>query len=114
MFLCRLIKNPKFDEVWATAMMQIRDRIGCLTPVCIAVFCRAGEKRSVSIAWLISNVLRRLNWTEVDATSHLCSRFWGRKTCGGTNCKECDTQSREHSRLVESLVDRTRTILEQS
>ena len=80
------------------------ESVGGVTPIDIVVFCRAGEKRSVSIAWLLSECLRRhAGWEEVEPIDPLCSCFWVRKTCGGVNCQECNLASGRHLELVEKL-----------
>ena len=85
-------------------MEEIDRAAGGLTPVNIAVYCRAGEKRSVSIAWLLSESLRQHGgWTEVEPIDHLCEEFWGRKTCAGRGCQECNIHSEAHERLVARM-----------
>ena len=99
-----LIANPEFTGFWNAALVDIfKTQAGGVTPVNIAVFCRAGEKRSVSIAWLLSECLKMHGFSEVEEPVHLCNRFWGRKTCGGRNFPECDRDSAEHRAVIASL-----------
>ena len=101
----RLINDePTFSTMWRRAMEEIDRAAGGLTPVNIAVYCRAGEKRSVSIAWLLNESLRQHGgWTEVEPIDHLCEEFWGRKTCAGRGCQECNIHSEAHERLVARM-----------
>ena len=97
----RLVEDKKFQPMWRKALQQIRECAGGLTPVNIAVFCRAGEKRSVSIAWMLSASLQKhLGWEEAEPIDHLCRIFWGRRTCAGQNCKECDLLDQLHEDLI--------------
>ena len=89
-------------------MKDISDFAGGVTPVNIVVYCRAGEKRSVSIAWLLGKCLQQHAGGEmVEPINHLCSTFWGRRTCAGFRCSECDLSSASHASLVEDLVNDT-------
>lgn len=101
----RLVEDSDtFNKMWSDALHQINSHAGGLTPVNITVFCRAGEKRSVSIAWLLSQALQKhAGWVMVEPVQHLCSRFWGRRTCAGIRCEECDLSSNRHHALVEKL-----------
>ena len=72
----------------------------------IAVFCRAGEKRSVSIAWMMSVCLQKhLGWQEVEPIDHVCRVFWGRMACAGVNCAECDMADGAHQSMITRMVD---------
>jgi hypothetical protein len=103
----RLVEDRyTFNKMWYDALQQINLCAGGLTPVNITVYCRAGEKRSVSIAWMLSQALRKhAGWDMVEPVQHLCSKFWGRRTCAGTRCEECDLSSQRHHALVEKLRD---------
>ena len=85
----RLVEDvDAFQPMWQKAITQIPESAGGVTPVNIAVFCRAGEKRSVSIAWMLSASLRlHLGWEEAEPIDHLCRAFWGRKTSAGKIAK---------------------------
>ena len=93
------------NEIHAARVNNMRTKgTGGVTPVNITVFCRAGEKRSVSIAWMLSEALKQhAGWQEAEPINHLCSRFWARKTCGGRDCAECDLTDDGHQDLVQSL-----------
>ena len=98
----RLVEDAQvFEPMWRKALQEIRESAGGLTPVNIAVFCRAGEKRSVSIAWMLSALLQKhVGWEEVEPIDHLCRIFWGRRTCAGVNCSECDLTDGDHQNMI--------------
>ena len=72
----------------------------------IVVFCRAGEKRSVSICWMLEAVLARLGYHKEAEPYHSCRRLWGRKTCAAVGCRECDVRRPEHGALVRQIMSR--------
>ena len=92
-----LIEKGEFDGFWNAALVDIFSRLGGVIP---------GEKRSVSVAWMLSESLKEQGVIEVEPPVHLCSRFWGRKTCAGRNCEERDTDSREHEAVIAPLQTR--------
>ena len=99
-----LVDRSDFQDFWQPLLKRIRDaHAGGYHPVNIAVYCRAGEKRSVSIAWLLSASLKRRQWVELEPVRHLCSMFWRRKTCNLQDCHECDVSSDQHRELVDRL-----------
>ena len=101
----RLVEDEEvFQPMWRKALQQIRAFAGGLTPVNIAVFCRSGEKRSVSIAWMLSASLQKhLGWEEAEPIDHLCRIFWGRRTCAGKDCKECDLTDELHQDIIVKM-----------
>ena len=102
----RLVEDvDAFQPMWQKAMKQIPESAGGVTPVNIAVFCRAGEKRSVSIAWMLSASLQKhLGWEEAEPIDHLCRIFWGRRTCAGMNCTECDLTDKPHQDMIVKMA----------
>ena len=99
----RLVEDvDAFQPMWQKAMKQIPESAGGVTPVNIAVFCRAGEKRSVSIAWMLSSFLQvHLGWKQVEPIDHLCRIFWERRTsAAGKDCKECDLTDQLHEDII--------------
>ena len=97
-----------FQNLWMNAMKDIKLHAGGVTPVNIVVYCRAGEKRSVGIAWLLGAALQaHAGGKMAEPIEHLCSRFWGRRTCAGWRCRECDLSSAKHQRLVMDLAAHT-------
>ena len=96
-----------FQKHWKDAlrgMQEEHEETGGSTPINIAIYCRAGEKRSVSFAWLLSESLKRhTDWKETEPIQHLCRRFWGRKTCAGLHCAECNISSDAHQDLIASM-----------
>ena len=75
-----------------------------MTPVNIAVFCRDGEKTSVSIAWMLSASLQaHHDWEEAEPIDNLCRAFWSRATCAGKHCKECDLKDELHIDILEEI-----------
>ena len=109
----RLIQDANFQVLWREALRQIYGHAGRgFSPVTIAVFCRAGEKRSVGIAWMLSAALRQhLGWIEAAPVRHLCDRLWTRKTCAGWQCHECDLQSPLHAALIQRLAPITMQLM---
>ena len=109
----RLIDDDRiFRVLWRDALRQIHGHAGGLRPVNIAFFCRAGEKRSVGIAWMLSAALRQhLGWIEAAPVRHLCDRLWTRKTCAGWQCHECDLQSPWHAELIQRLAPITMQVM---
>ena len=101
----RLVEDEEvFKPMWQKALQQIRAFAGGLTPVNIAVFCKAGKKSSVSIAWMLSASLQmHLGWQEVEPIDHLCQAFWGRTTCAGKNCQECDLMDDLHQGIIVNM-----------
>ena len=85
-------------------MQAISQFAGGVTPVNIVVYCRAGEKRSVSIAWLLAKCLQQHARGEmVEPINHMGALNWARWTCAGFECVECDLSSARHASLVETL-----------
>jgi hypothetical protein len=117
LILRSVIQHSAFEGYWLKVIQQIkmqsrrfRGDTGGVTPmpVHVTVFCRAGEKRSVAVAWLIQEVLRRKGWIEARPAAHLCRRFWRRKTCAGLQgCPQCNTQSAAHAAIVEEVMSRS-------
>ncbi len=66
---------------------QLRDR----EALRIGVFCRAGEKRSVGLAAVLSHVFQCSYNPETVETTHLSRFYWQFKTCGG-RCPDCTLQ----------------------
>jgi hypothetical protein len=96
-----VMSRPEWTEWWKSIFTQaVTSNTGGVTPVHVTVFCRAGEKRSVGIAWLVSECLKLHGWREERETEHLCRRLWDRRTCAGNHCAECDTNSPQHKELV--------------
>ena len=58
----------------------------------------------MSIAWMLSETLKRVGLSEIEPPAHLCRRFWARRTCSGRNCVECDTESGQHRDLIASIA----------
>ena len=102
----RLVEDVRaFQPMWREAMKEIHVSAGGVTPVNIAVFCGAGEKRSVSIAWMLSASLQKhLGWEEAEPIDHLCRIFWGRRTCAGMHCTECDLTDELHQDMIVQMA----------
>ena len=100
-----------FHGMWSDLMANISANVEYgLTPVNIVVYCRAGEKRSVSIAWLLAEALEmHAGGKMVEPIQHLCKRFWGRRTCAAVGCDEC-TIGWWHRQLVKGLERDTKVL----
>ena len=119
LILRSVIEHTAFRGYWQDVQRQIelqsrrfRDSamLGGLTPrpAHVTVFSRAGEKRSVAVAWLIQQVLLRKGWVERRRVQHLCRKFWRRKTCAGLQaCTQCNTQSAAHAAIVDEVLSRS-------
>ena len=104
--LCaRLVDHPDWPEFIQRVcrMLSVAHRDAYPDPLRIAVFCRAGEKRSVSVAFILHEVLKARGWVPVEQIAHLCSRFWPRRTCAALNCQECDAKSESHRKLITEI-----------
>ena len=119
LILRSVIQHSAFEGYWQDVLRQIelqsrrfRDDSmpGGVTPapVHVTVFCRAGEKRSVAVAWLTQQVLLRKGWIETRPVEHLCRRFWRRKTCAGLQgCMQCNINSAAHATIVDEVMSRS-------
>ncbi len=67
-------------------------------PLTLAIFCRAGEIRSVGFAYIVEMLLRRDGW--VGRCQHLSEWFWRWHTCQKHECHTC--QESDASRKVLS------------
>ena len=104
--LCaRLVDHPDWPEFIQRVcrMLSVAHRDAYPDPLRIAVFCRAGEKRSVSVAFILHEVLKLRGWVAVEQIAHLCSMFWPRKTCAALNCQECNSESESHRKLIRAI-----------
>ena len=98
-----------FQLMWSNLMRDINASVGGSAPMNIVVYCRAGEKRSVAIAWLLAQALgvHAGGTMRGEPIKHLCMNFWGRNTCAGWDCTECYMSDR-HRHLVVGLAEHTR------
>jgi hypothetical protein len=89
-FLHLLAFDKRRFEAW---VKSVRDGIRAARfagrPLHLSVYCRAGEKRSVGAAILLTHCLKAEGWEQVRDTQYLCKQFWSRRTCSGKRCSWC-------------------------
>ena len=52
----------------------------------------------------MSECLKLHGWQEEREIQHLCRRLWGRRTCGGYRCDECNVGSATHKAMVRKAM----------
>ena len=82
--------------------LELVNDAAAFAPIDVVFYFKSGKRRSVGLAWLLTQYLRKLNYSA--DLWHAMREYWHIGSC--RECALCALDSPEKQRLVQKLLER--------